>query len=192
MHLIGRPFQPAEEAADAIPLRIVFALHVAWFAVLDEFTVGGGKFLPRDIERNGRLPAGAYEIFLRLTVDVTLERCDRAFGERQGWVWDDLIPVEPDDATEAAALRAGTHGRIEREECGRGWAELTSVDWRFQGFAVAGQLLALVVEQAEAGAAEAEGREGRFMEARGLVGRDGDAVLDDEQFDRVGGNLVFR
>ena len=51
--------------------------------------------------------------------------------------------------------------------------------------------MALVVEQAEAGAAEAEGREGRFMEARGLVGRNRDAVLDDEQFGRVGWNLVF-
>ena len=50
----------------------------------------------------------------------------------------------------------------------------------------------MVVEQAEAGASEAEGRERRFMEARGLVGRDRDAVLDDEQFGRVGGNLVFR
>ena len=30
------------------------------------------------------------------------------------------------------------------------------------------------------------------MEARGLVGRDRDAILDDEQFDRVSWNFVFR
>jgi hypothetical protein len=50
----------------------------------------------------------------------------------------------------------------------------------------------LIIEQAEAGAAQTESREGRFMEARGLVGRDRDAILDDEQFGRIGRNLVFR
>ena len=115
MHLIGRPFQPAEEAADAVPLRIVFALHVARLPVLDDFAVCGGKLLPRHVERDGRLAAGADEVLLRFAVDVTLEWRDRTFGERQRWVRDDLIPVEADDAAEAAALRAGAHGRVEGE-----------------------------------------------------------------------------
>ena len=110
VHLIGRPFQPAEEATDAIPLRIVFALHVAGFAVLDDFTVRGGKLLPWHVERDGRLAAGADEVLLRFAVDVALEGCDRTFGERQRRVRDDFIPVEADDAAEAAALRAGAHG----------------------------------------------------------------------------------
>ena len=110
VHLIARPFQPAEEAADAIPLRIVFALHVTGFAVLDEFAMRGGKFLPRHVERDGRLAASAHEVFLRFAVDVTLERGDGAFGERQGRVRDDLVPVEADDAAEAAALWAGSDG----------------------------------------------------------------------------------
>ena len=115
VHLIGRPFQPAEEAADAVPLRIVFALHVARFPVLDDFAVRSGKLLPRHVEWDGRLAAGAHEILLRFAVDVALEWRDGAFGERQGRVRDNLIPVESDDAAKAAALRAGAHGRVKGE-----------------------------------------------------------------------------
>ena len=82
MHLIGRAFQPAEEAADAVPLRIVFALHVARLAVLDELAVRGGKFLPWHVERDGCFATGAHQVLLRFAVDVTLERRNRAFGER--------------------------------------------------------------------------------------------------------------
>ena len=52
--------------------------------------------------------------------------------------------------------------------------------------------MTLVVEQAESRPAEAERREGRFMEARGLVGGNRHAILDDKQFGRVGRDFVFR
>ena len=51
--------------------------------------------------------------------------------------------------------------------------------------------MTLIIEQAEAGAAEAESREGRFMKARGLVGCDRHPVLDDKEFGRVGRDFVF-
>ena len=192
MHLVGRAFEPAEEAADAIPLRIVFARHVARLAVLDELAMRGGKFLPGHVERDAGLAAGADEVLLRFAVDRALERRDRAFGERQRRVRDDLAPVEADHATEAAALRAGADGRVEGEQRGRGRAELATVDRRLERLAVAGELVALVVQEAEARPAEAEGREGGFVEARGLVGRDRHTVLDHEELRRVGRDLVFR
>ena len=192
VHLIGRPFEPAEEAADAVPHRIVGTLDVARFAVLDESTVRRRELLPRHVHRDARLATGAREVFLRFAVDRPLERRDRPFRQRQRGVRDDLMPVEADDAAEATALRARADGRVEGEERGRGRAEFPSVDRRFQHLAVAREFVALVVEQAEAGAAEAEGCEGRLMEARGLVGGDRHAVLDHQQLRRVGGDLVLR
>ena len=192
VHLVGRAFQPAEETAHAIPHRIIGTLDVARLAVLDEFTMRCGEFLPRHVHRDARLAAGARQVLLRFAVDRPLERGDRAFRERQRRVRDDLLPVQPDDAAEAAALRTRADGRIEGEERGRGRAELPSVDRRFEHLAVTRKLVALVVEQAEAGAAEAEGREGRLMEARRLVGGDRHAILDHEQFGCVGRDLVLR
>ena len=128
VHLIGRPFEPTEKAADAIPHRVVFAGHVAGLAVFKEFTMRRREFLPRHVERDARLAAGAHEVLLRFAIDGPLKGCDRAFGERQRRVRDDFVPVEADDAAEAAAVWAGADGRVEGEERRRSRADFPSVD----------------------------------------------------------------
>ena len=124
-------------------------------------------------------------------VDVALERRDGAFGERQLRVGDDFLPVEADDAAETATVRAGPDRGIEGEQRRRGGTEAPAIDRRFEDFAEAANFDAGVRQQAHAAAAEPEGHQGSLMEARGFRGRNGQAILDDEDFIGVLGNGFF-
>ena len=153
--------------------------------------MGYGQFIPRHIQRDTFLLTSLGQIALALAVDVALEGSDRAFGERELRVWDDFLPVEADDAAKAPAIRTSADGGIKREECGRCWAEAAAIDWGFEDLAEAPDFDARVRQQAHATTAKTEGNQGGFMEARGLCGRNGEAILNDERLVGVLGNSFF-
>ena len=191
MHLVGARLEPAEEAADAVPLAFPFAGDVRGVAVLDEPTLRGRQFLPGHVHRDARLAARLGEVALALAVDGPLERRDGAFGQRQRRVGDDLLPVEADDPAEAAAGRTGSDGRVEGEERGRSRAEFPSVHGRLEQLAVARHLVAGFVQDPQAPAAEPERRERGLVEARGFRRGDRDAVLHHQQLGRLGGDRLL-
>ena len=115
MHLVGARFQPAEKAADAVPLRFPFAGYVRGVTVFQVASVGRGQFGPRHIQRNAFLLTCLGEVALAFPVDIALEGCDGAFGERQFGVGNDFLPVEADDATKTAAVWAGPNWGVEGE-----------------------------------------------------------------------------
>src|SRR5262249_4193228 len=112
VHLVGAGLHPPEPGAEpGVPAAAVGAL-----ALEHRLALLGPQLPPRDIERDalglrdpGQLPA------------LPLARApvpgpERALGDAQRVVGDDLRPVDPEGASEPATGRARTHRRLVAEE----------------------------------------------------------------------------
>ena len=77
---------------------------------------------------NAMLFSRATKFAEALAVDLTLKGTDGAFFDGEGMVGYDEAGIDLNNAPEAAALRAGTDGRVEREKCGCGRAIAFAVD----------------------------------------------------------------
>ena len=132
VHLVGLRFQPVEEAFDAIPFPVapeflqLFHVHgraaraplVFTVSVVDPFTNILVEILPGASDVDVPLAAVAEQVLLAFVAAFALEGLDRALADREAGIGDGLVEIEPDDATEATAFRAGTEGVVEGEE---GW-----------------------------------------------------------------------
>ena len=191
VHLVGALLEPAEEALHAIPILrpgLAVFLAVAGFAVDHEALLLGRERGERDVGRDFLLLGENVEVFFGLAVDFALPALDGAVVEGEGLVGDGEAVVDVDHAAEAAALRAGAEGGVERKERGRGGAERAAGRGRVEA---AGEMAGgregrsagsggLGVEEKNLALAEVEGGFGR-LEETGLVRRgEGEAVLNDE------------
>ena len=181
MHFVGLGFEPIEVALHAIPAAVVpdFAKGLAGFALSidDPFLVGFRQVFQRAVEVDIAAAGVADEVSLAFLRHAALERPDDAFGEGAGAVGDDAFPVETDDASESAALGAGSERVVEAEESGGGRADIEiapgAVPTRGERVAFVG----VGVDEKDAAFAEAEGGLDGFGQAF-FIGC-GDAVLDD-------------
>ena len=120
VHLVGPAFHPPEKAVDAVPEPVLpefLAGEVRVALALDhEPAVGLGEFFKGKVYVDVAGGAGLQEILLAFPRLPALEGAYHAPGNTEGAVGHHSVVVDPDDTSEAPALRAGSQGIIETEE----------------------------------------------------------------------------
>ena len=181
VHFVGLRLEPVEVALHAIPTAVVpdFVQRFAGaaFALDDPVLVGLGEILERTMQIDVLAARVADEVGLAFLRHAALERTDDALGEGARAVRDDALPVEADDASETAALGAGTERVVEAEEAGRGRTDVEVAPGAVPSGGEGVAFVGVGVDEEDTAFAEAEGGLDGFGQA-GFVGG-GDAVLDD-------------
>ena len=194
VHFVGLRLEPMEVTLHAIPAAIVpdfrQGLTGAAFAVDDPVLVGLGQIFEWTVQVDVAFTRMADEVGLAFLRHAALKRADYAFGEGARAVGDDALPVEADDAAEAAAFRAGPERVVEAEEAGGG---RTDVEVAPGAVPTGGERVAFVgfgVDEKDASFAEAQGGFNGFGQA--CFVRGGEAVLNDVNHgrERFGRGLV--
>jgi hypothetical protein len=119
VHFVGFGFEPAEEAADSVPVTRIpefgQGAGAASLAFDDKGLLLGGEFVERNFERDFAAAAGFFEGLLTLFVGVGLPRFDHASCDGELAVGEGEGLIDFDNPTEAAASGAGAEGMVERE-----------------------------------------------------------------------------
>ena len=85
-------------------------------AILDPMLLLRAEFVPGDFGIYLRFLAGLEEVLLALFPAFPGEWFDSALLEREEVIWDGLVEIDSDDASEAPATLAGTERGIEGKE----------------------------------------------------------------------------
>ena len=129
VHLVCFRFQPIEEAFHAIPAAglpeflQVFGGGCSTISVVDPFAGVFVEVFPWLADVDAAFLAVADKVALALLAAVALEGFDGSLSDGERGVGDGFFEIDADDASEAAAFRAGSDRGIEGEQGGRGGAE---------------------------------------------------------------------
>ena len=133
MHFVGFGFEPAEEAADSVPVARIpkfgQGAGAASLALDDKGLLLGSEFVERNFERDFASAAGFFEGLLALFVGVGLPRFNHASCDGELAVGESEGLIDFDNTTEAAAGGAGAEGMVEGEEGGDGSMEIALIAW---------------------------------------------------------------
>ena len=133
MHFVGFGFEPAEEAADSVPVARIpefgQGAGAASLAFDDKGLLVGGEFVERNFEWDFASAAGFFEGLLALFVGVGLPRFNHASCDGELAVGESEGLIDFDNATEAAAGGAGAEGMVEGEEGWDGFMEISLIAW---------------------------------------------------------------
>ena len=133
VHFVGFGFEPAEEAADSVPVARIpefgQGAGAASLAFDDKGLLVGGEFVERNFEWDFAAAAGFFEGLLALFVGVGLPRFDHASCDGELAVGEGEGLIDFDNATEAAAGGAGAEGMVEGEEGWDGFMEIALIAW---------------------------------------------------------------
>ena len=183
VHLVGLGFEPVEIAFDPVPAaaRPEFLVVDAstTFALDDEFLVRFREVFKRHVHVDFLSGAGSEQIALALGGLPTLERFDYPPRNREPFVRQGTVEVDPDGPPEPPALRARAHRVVERKEAGRRGLDIEIAFRAMPAGRKTFLLAASRVDEADFSLAETQGRFDGFGHSRAAFRADRHAVLDD-------------